>query len=87
MYYVYILHSLKDLNLYIGYTTDLKKRFHLHQGGKIISTKHRLPIKLIYYEAYPDKMDAKKREVFLKSGSGHRFIKKQLVNYFNKHLI
>ena len=83
-YCVYVLHSLKDFNLYIGYTIDLKKRYYLHQNGKVISTKHRLPIKLIYYESYTDKTDAKKREIFLKSGSGHRFIKKQLANYFNK---
>ncbi len=82
MYYVYILQSKKDNKLYIGYSENLKKRFEVHQKGKVKSTKNRLPLVLIYYEAYITKLDAKKREVFLKSGSGHRFIKKQLDNYF-----
>lgn len=81
MYYVYILKSDKDKGLYIGYTTDLKSRLNLHKTGKVISTKNRRPVKLIYYESYINMTDAKKREVFLKSGSGHRFIKKQLANY------
>ncbi len=84
MYYAYILKSDKDKGLYIGYTTDLKSRLNLHKTGKVISTKNRRPVKLIYYESYINMTDAKKREVFLKSGSGHRFIKKQLANYFKQ---
>ena len=83
MYYTYLLESQKDLGGYIGYTNDLKKRFLEHSHGKVASTKNRLPIKLIYYEAYLHRLDAKKREQFLKSGSGRKFIKKQLTNYFN----
>ncbi|OGN09537.1 MAG: hypothetical protein A3C61_02585 [Candidatus Yanofskybacteria bacterium RIFCSPHIGHO2_02_FULL_39_10] len=83
MYFVYILHSQKDNKLYIGYTEDLKNRYNLHTNGKVLSTKNRRPLDLIYYEAYKNQLDAKKREIFLKSGSGHRFIKKQMAIYFN----
>ncbi len=83
MYFVYTLHSKKDGNLYIGYTENLQRRFVEHQEGKVMSTKHRLPIELIYYEAYLNQDDAKGREKFLKSGSGHRFLKKQLVHHFS----
>lgn len=82
MYFVYILQSQKDNKLYIGYTEDLENRFTLHTNGKVTSTKNRRPLELIYYEAYKNQLDAKKREMFLKSGSGHRFIRKQMVNYF-----
>ena len=82
MYFVYILYSHKDNKLYIGYTEDLENRFSLHTNGIITSTKNRRPLELIYYEAYRNQLDAKKREIFLKSGSGHRFIKKQMINYF-----
>ncbi len=82
MYFVYILQSLKDKKLYFGYTENLENRFSLHVNGKVTSTKNRRPLELIYYEAYKNQLDAKKREIFLKSGSGHRFIKKQLTNYF-----
>jgi len=82
MYFVYILQSKKDDKLYIGYTEDLRVRFSLHTNGQVTSTKNRRPLELIYYEAYQNQLDAKKRETFLKSGSGHRFIQKQMTNYF-----
>ena len=81
MFYVYVFHSLKDKKFYIGYSLNLKKRIKNHLSGQVISTKKRFPLKLIYYEAFIDKTDAKKRERFLKSGSGLRFLKNQLRNY------
>jgi putative endonuclease len=78
MYYVYLLMSQQDQGFYIGYTTDIRRRFQEHQNGEALVTKHRRPLDLIYYEAYLDKRDAVGREKFLKSGSGYRYIKKQL---------
>ncbi len=70
MYYTYILKSIKDGRLYIGYTEDLKRRVSEHKAGKVNSTKHRLPVELIYYEAYKNIDDAKNREKSFKfSGS------------------
>lgn len=80
-YYVYILLSLKDNKLYIGFTKNINRRILEHNQGKNISTKHRIPLNLIYFEGYLDKDDAIGREMFLKSGSGHRYINKQLRNY------
>ncbi|MCL4419249.1 GIY-YIG nuclease family protein [Patescibacteria group bacterium] len=51
MYYTYVLRSKLDSNLYVGFTEDLKSRFEQHSNGKVIATKHRLPLELIYYEA------------------------------------
>lgn len=82
MYYVYLLESNKNKNWYIGYTGDLKKRLQNHlsgNGGQTTSRKK--DWKLIYYEAYLNKEDAIGREKFLKSGSGYKFLKKQLKNY------
>ena len=69
-YYVYILYSYKDKGLYIGFTTDLKKRLISHARGENIATKFRMPLKLIHYECFINKVDAKAREEFLKSGHG-----------------
>lgn len=80
MFYVYVLKSLKDKNLYYGFTEDLKQRVKFHNLGINASTKHRRPLELIYYEAYIDEKDARKREIFLKSGRGREIIKKQLEN-------
>ena len=85
MFYTYLLESLLDKSWYIGYSTDLKKRFISHNKGENKATKNKKPWKLIYYEAYVNKLDAKKRELFLKSGSGRKFIKKQLSNYLHNH--
>jgi len=68
MYYVYILKSLKDNNIYTGFSSNLKRRFSQHISGKVKSTKNRIPLKLIYYEAYLDEIDARNRERYLKSG-------------------
>jgi putative endonuclease len=66
MYYVYILKSISHDKLYIGYTSDLKRRFTEHNLGKSIATKAYIPYRLIYYEAYSSKSDALKREIKLK---------------------
>ena len=84
MNYVYILHSRKDNGLYIGYTKDLKKRFKQHSDGKSLSTKHRLPVQLIYYEAFLMHVDAKAREKYLKSGYGREQLKGILKGLFRK---
>ncbi|MCX6355760.1 MAG: GIY-YIG nuclease family protein [Candidatus Aureabacteria bacterium] len=83
MYYVYILQSERDNNLYIGYTNNLKERILLHNTGKVFSTKNRTPLQLIYYEAFMDKKDASEREKWLKTGWGHNQIRKILSNYLN----
>lgn len=84
MYYVYVIQSELDKGLYIGMSSDLRRRFWEHQNGVSRSTKSRRPWKLIYYEAYLEMQDAMGREEFLKSGSGRRFLDKQLKNHFSR---
>lgn len=81
MYFLYILHSLKDGNFYTGITSDLERRLKEHEQGKNVSTSYRRPLKLIYYEAYLLKEDAEAREQYLKTSMGRRVIRKQLTNY------
>lgn len=66
MYYVYLLKSEKDNKFYTGYTSDLKRRLLQHNHGENTSTAHRIPLKLVYYEAYASKDDAIIREQKLK---------------------
>lgn len=79
MHYVYVLKSSKDNHLYYGYTNDLKKRLEKHRQGKVFATKSRLPIELIYYEAYVHEADARERERYFKTGWGRNYIKKILL--------
>jgi putative endonuclease len=81
MYYTYVLQSSVDGNFYVGYTQDLKQRFDLHNMGQVESTKRRLPMKLVYYEACLDKQDAIRREKYLKTHHGKMFMAKRLKLY------
>lgn len=84
MFYIYTLHSKKDGKLYTGYTPDLKSRLKAHQGGFVMATKHRRPLKLIHYEAFLLQADAKRRELYLKGGNGKKEIEKMLEDYFKQ---
>lgn len=77
-HYVYILFSFRDQGLYIGYTTDLKKRLITHAKGQNTATKNRRPFRLIHYEYFINNTDAKAREEYLKSGNGRNQIKQFL---------
>jgi putative endonuclease len=66
MFYLYILKSTKDGNLYIGSTNDLKRRLLEHNDGKVISTMSRGPFELRYYESYFNESDTRERERKLK---------------------
>ncbi len=87
MHYVYVLRSLSDDGLYIGYSANLRKRFEQHAQGASFATSYRGPWKLIYYEAYLEQADALGREHYLKSGAGRRFLKAQLAHYLRKNPI
>lgn len=81
-FYTYILQSLKDKSLYIGYTVDLRKRVKKHNSGENSATKPHIPYKLIFYEAFLNKIDAKNREEYLKGGYGRKSMKALLKRYF-----
>lgn len=69
---------MNDQRLYIGTTTDLKRRLEKHNSGYVLATKNRIPLKLIYYESYSEISDAKRREKYLKGGKGHNELKLQI---------
>ena len=77
-YFVYVLLSLKDKRFYVGYTENVEKRLLEHEQGRVTSTKYRKPLKLLHYEFFANKADAKAREVFLKSGFGREQLRLSL---------
>ncbi|MFA5651926.1 MAG: GIY-YIG nuclease family protein [Candidatus Paceibacterota bacterium] len=85
MLYVYILQSkIKNDQLYIGYTKDLRRRLVEHNQKLNFSTKPYTPWKLIYYEACLDKDDAERRESYLKTSQGRRLIRRRIKEYLFK---
>ncbi|MFA5029835.1 MAG: GIY-YIG nuclease family protein [Patescibacteria group bacterium] len=78
MFFVYILKSQYDKKLYIGYTSDLRRRFMEHASGKVESTRNRRPLEIIYYEAFKYEKDARNQELFYKTGQGRRVLKTRI---------
>jgi putative endonuclease len=83
MHYVYVLRSSKDRQLYTGYTSDLRKRFNMHNKLLVSSTKKRAPLELIYYEACINQQDATAREKYIKTGMGKRYLKNRLKRFLS----
>lgn len=66
MNYTYIV-KCSDNTFYTGWTNDLKKRIEMHNSGKGAKyTKARLPVELVYYEAFDTKEEAMSREWHIK---------------------
>lgn len=75
MYIVYALRSLNRNYIYVGMTNNLERRLHEHNFEEIRSTKAYAPFVLLYSEMMPDRISARKREKYLKSGVGKEFLK------------
>ncbi len=66
MHYVYVLTNTNKDKWYIGFTSDLKRRFREHKLGKSYWSKRLGNPILYYYEAYTTKEFAQERKKKLK---------------------
>ena len=82
-HYVYVLQSLKDKDFYIGYTNNLETRLKKHNAKTNFSTKSRAPFIYIYVESCRNEYDAKRREDYLKTTQGGRFLKVRLREFID----
>jgi len=83
MFYIYIIKSIKSGKIYIGYSSDLKRRMIEHNSGQSDYTKSDKPWKLVYYEAYASDKDARVREKRLKNyAQSLTLLKKRIFNSF-----
>ena len=73
-YYVYILKSLKDGRFYIGYTSDLERRFIAHNEQKQRYTSKFSPWEMVYSEEFQTKKEAIIREGEIKKKKSHSYI-------------
>jgi putative endonuclease len=78
MYYFYILRSLKNGNLYLGFTPDLKARIKSHNAGENKATKSYIPYELLSYAAFVNKTDAVNCEQYFKTTAGWKRLHKML---------
>jgi putative endonuclease len=79
--YIYVLRSRYDDQFYVGFTTDLRGRVQAHNQGTISSTRKRIPLELVYWEGCLNQADATRREKYLKTAWGKRYIKNRLRSY------
>ena len=81
MFIVYALRSLKNKKRYIGQTSkDVFKRLSEHNRNCNKWTRDNGPFRLIYFEEYSTRSDAIKREHFLKSGQGRKWLDENIEN-------
>ncbi len=83
-YYVYVLKSLTKDFIYVGFTEDLRRRLKEHNNKEELSTKHYAPFDLIFYEAYRNIKDAKRREEYFKTTKGKVTLKQMVKNILEK---
>jgi putative endonuclease len=77
VWYVYFL-ALSNGDIYVGSTSDLKRRFKSHGLGRVESTQPYLPVTLKCYIGVETELNARQLERYFKSGSGKAFAKKRL---------
>jgi len=75
---VYFL-ELKNSDVYVGSTNDLRRRVRSHEAGLVASTRSLLPAKLRCYVAVETEIAARALEKYFKSGSGKAFAMKRLL--------
>ena len=78
-HYVYIL-KCGDGKYYHGHTNDLRKRLAQHRSGESRPTSYRLPVELVYFETFPNRTEAMRREKKLKSGQKRKETKEKLIS-------
>ncbi len=76
MYYVYMLQSEQSGLYYVGIAKEVERRLKEHNRGKSKFTKGHIPFKLIYQEGPFETSEARKREKYLKSTAGKKFLRK-----------
>ena len=75
MFFVYAIKSEKDSRIYVGMCVNVELRLKEHNEGKTKSTKGFRPWMLIYSEEAANRIEARKKEKYLKSGVGKEFLK------------
>ena len=75
---VYMLHC-SDGKIYVGCTNDIDDRMIRHNGGEVLATRTKLPVKLLLTITFYNKYKAYAFEKYLKSGSGRAFVQRHFI--------
>jgi len=75
VYYVYAIKSIAKKYIYVGLTNNPERRIAQHNCKKERTTRSYAPFNTIRIEQYETRLEARKREKYLKSGSGKEYLK------------
>jgi putative endonuclease len=70
MYYVYAISSLNRNYIYVGLTNNIERRFSEHNTGRNKTTIPYSPFVIIYVEECSNRIEARIKEKYFKSGIG-----------------
>jgi len=70
MFFTYVLSSLNREYIYVGLTNDMSRRVKQHNDGRERTTAPYRPFKLIHWESFETRSEAREREKYFKTGSG-----------------
>ncbi len=73
----YVLLSADGTYRYKGSTHNFAERMKQHNAGKVSRTKNRRPLSLLHFERFENYTDARKRELYFKSGAGRDGLKRR----------
>jgi len=73
-YAAYALCNESKSWIYKGSTRDLAERTHAHFTGRVTRTKNKRPLKLVYYKYFNNYTEARRHEIWLKSGQGREWL-------------
>jgi len=82
MYFVYFVYALKSTvrnYIYVGLTENPERRISQHNLGYERTTKPYRPFKVVLTESFATRIDARKREKFLKTSYGKNYLR-DLIN-------
>ncbi len=75
-YFTYILINEKRDRTYTGVTNNVERRLAEHNAGKVQTSKFYKPYVLFHVEEHDSLKSARNREIYFKSTSGRRELKK-----------
>jgi putative endonuclease len=84
LWYVYAIRSLVRSYIYVGLTSNIEDRVARHNGGRERTTRAYRPFELLWIEEFETRVDARKQEKYLKSGSGKEFLKSKISDTDNQ---
>ena len=79
MFYAYVIRSIKFNFYYKGHCENLQNRLKQHNAGMTESIRRYGPFEIVYFETFPTRSQAVKREKYFKSAAGRRFLKIKLL--------